>query len=148
MGSASPAASDAGYLAAAVNALGHALIEYERVKGLQRAMAIAQPGLQKLSDLLVTGDRLIAQQIATYRDDILTDANSTINANPSGLSRVEVTALVAGPVMDANLSIDRLDSFNRGILLVPSAHQELADSICSSGGALSDLKQLIAEASA
>jgi hypothetical protein len=141
----SGAATAAGYLATAVDALGHVVIEYQRVKGLQRAMSLAQPGLQTLAGLLVTGDELIEKQIEAYRKDILDDANATINANSGGFDRVEIAALVAEPITDAGLSIGRLGELNRGIALLPKAHQELSDSMCSSTSPLSNLKELVSE---
>lgn len=145
-GAGSEAISAAGYLATAVDALGHAVIEYERAKALRRAMAIAQPGLTTLARLLVVGDDLIEKQIETYRDDVLKDANATINSNPSGFSRVEISALVAQPVLDANLSIDRLTVLNRSVALLPLSNQELADSLCAAAPNLTNLKQLASEA--
>jgi hypothetical protein len=145
-GAGSEATAAAGYLATAVDALGHAIIEYERVRALRRAVALAQPGLSTLARLLVAGNDLIERQIGTYRDDILQDANATINANPSGFSRVEISALVAEPVSDANVSIVRLGELNKSVTLLPLTNQELADSLCSSAPSLTNLKELVSEA--
>jgi hypothetical protein len=145
MGAGSGATTAAGYLATAVDALGHVIIEYQRVKGLQRAMSLAQPGLQTLAGLLVTGDELIDKQIEAYRKDILNDANATIASNPGGFDRVEIAALLVDPVSDASLSIGRLAELNRGIALLPIAHQELSDSMCSSTSTLSNLKEFVSE---
>jgi len=145
-GAGSEATGAAGFLATAVNALGHATIEYERVKGLRRAMGLAQPGLEKLAVLLVQGDDLIARQLRRYQDDILDDANATINASPSAISRVQVSALVAAPVSDATLSINRLAELNRSVALLPVANQELLDTLCTGSQKLSNLSQLVSEA--
>jgi len=136
----------AGYLASAVDTLGHAIIEHERVKGLRRAMALAQPGLQTLAGLLAGGDELIAQQIVAYRNYILEDANDTINAAPAAINRVEIAAMVGGPVADANLAVKRLAQLNQGVRLIPAAHRELADSICEDRPGLASLKALLSEA--
>jgi hypothetical protein len=136
----------AGYLASAVDTLGHAIIEHERIKGLRRAMALAQPGLQTLAGLLASGDELIAQQIVAYRNYILEDANDTINAAPAAINRVGIAAMVGGPVADANLAVRRLAQINQGVRLIPAAHQELADSICEDRPGLASLKALLSEA--
>jgi hypothetical protein len=144
-GAGSEATTAAGYLATAVDALGHAIIEYERVKSLRQAMGIAQPGLIVLARRLAAGDDLIAQQIARYRKDILDDANATINANHSGIARVQISALVATPMTDANESIARLSELDRAVTLLPTAHQEVMDSLCSTAPNLTNLKELVGE---
>ncbi len=72
---ASDAAQSSGVLATAIDNLGDAYIDYERLAALRRAMKSAQTPLSRLTQFVITNDDVVNDALTTIEGDYLQDAN-------------------------------------------------------------------------
>ncbi len=138
------AAASSGYLATAIDGLGHAYIEYQRVETLQRTMTAVQKPLEDLAGFVITNDQtaqLVLQQMEGY---YITDAN-VLQPQHHGAEELAFHAYVGdivGQFTDARKTLTGMDAAMRKL---PAAHDELEKSMCSDKPNIESLKGLIAE---
>ena len=142
--SAKQAAASSGYLATAIDGLGHAYIEYQRGKTLERTMTSVQTPLEDLAAFVVTNDQAAEQVLQEMERYYIQDAN-LLQPPHHGAEQLAFHAYVAdviGNFADARKTLTGMDT---AIQKLPAAHDELAKSMCSNRPNIESLKALIAE---
>ncbi len=142
--SAKQAAASSGYLATAIDGLGHAYIEYQRGKTLERTMTSVQTPLEDLAAFVVTNDQAAEQVLQEMERYYIQDAN-LLQPPHHGAEQLAFRAYVAdviGNFADARKTLTGMDT---AIQKLPAAHDELAKSMCSNQPNIESLKALIAE---
>jgi hypothetical protein len=138
------AAASSGYLATAIDGLGHAYIEYQRVKTLQRTMTAVQQPLNELAVFVVTNDQAAEQLLGNMEDYFIKDAN-VIQPPHHGAEQLAFHSNVAdtiGQFAEARKTLAGLDIAMRKL---PAAHDDLEKSMCSDKPEIANLRDLIVE---
>ncbi len=138
------AAQSSGALATVIDGLGHAYIEHERIAALQRTMTSAQDPLHELVVFVATNDSAARDTLTRMEKYYLDDAN-LLRPHAPGAQRLVFDSYVEqvlGQFSDAQKTLTNLD---KAIESLPKAHQELAQSMCSTNPDLDSMTTLIAE---
>lgn len=141
---ATDAAQSSGILATVIDSLGHAYIDYERLEALRRAMDSAQTPLSQLTQFVITNDDVVNVALTTIEGDYLQDAN-LLRPRVVGAQRLMFDSYVAQVIGQFNDEQKTLTGLNKTMVSLPKAHQELADTMCSSNPDLDNLETLISE---
>ena len=141
---AKPAAVSSGYIATAIDGLGHAYIEYQRGKTLERTMSAVQQPLQDLASFVITNDQTAERLLQTMERYYIQDAN-LLQPPHHGAEQLAFHAYIAdvvGQFADARKTLTGMDA---AMQKLPAAHGELEKSMCSDKPDIESLKALIAE---
>jgi len=138
------AAASSGYLATAIDGLGHAYIEYQRVETLQRVMTDVQKPLRDLADSIVTNDQAAENLLEQMEGFYVKDANllQPPHHDAEQLAFHAYVADIVGQFADVRKTLTGLDS---AMQKLPDAHADLEKSMCSDKPEIGNLKDLIAE---
>ncbi len=139
------AAQNSGILATAIDGLGHAYIEHQRVVALERAMDTSQTPIEQLAAFVITNDNTVRDTLKQMEKYYLKDANLLRPRTP-GAERLAFDAYIAGVVDQFNDVQSTFVGLDGAVANLPKAHAELIRSMCSEKPSLDGLKELIGEA--
>jgi hypothetical protein len=139
------AAQSSGALATAIDGLGHAYIEHERITALNHAMTSTQVPLQQLANFVTANDSAARKTLTTMEKYYLDDANLLRPRSP-GAQRLAFDAYIAQIIGQFNDAQKTLTGLDTAMSSLPKAHQEVAQSMCTSNPNIDSLKNLIGEA--
>jgi hypothetical protein len=139
------AAQSSGALATAIDALGHAYIEHERIVALSRTMTSVADPLQQLVNFVITNNSVVHNALTRMETHYLDDVNLLRPRTP-GAQRLAFDAYIAQAVGQFSDAQKTLTGIDQAIANLPSAHQELARSMCTPNADFDSLQRLIGEA--
>lgn len=116
------AARSAGVLATAIDGLGHAYIERERIAALRRVMNNAQGALQQLTDFVVVNDTAVLKTLQQMQQYYIEDAN-LLRPRAPGAQRLAFDAYIAGVIGQFNDAQKTLAGLNKTVANLPQAHR-------------------------
>ncbi len=139
------AAQSSSVLATAIDGLGHAYIEHERITALSHAMTSVQDPLQQLAFFVTTNDSVARNTLTQMEKYYLDDAN-LLRPRVPGAQRLAFDAYIAQAIGEFNDAQKTLTGLDNAMASLPKAHQELAQSMCRPHPNVSSLEYLISEA--
>ena len=131
-----------GILSTIANTVGRMVVEKKRLGALKKVMDDAQPALNDLSLLFTKSNNKIKQIVNLMFDRILAHENKN---RPTDSHRFEFDSRVAREIAEVKAILKAMDSLNDGVASVPTAHQEIRNSLDQKAGAKEALQRLVEE---
>ncbi len=139
------AAQSSGALATAIDALGHAYIYQELIDSLSRRMTCAQCPRQQVANFVMFNDSVVRSSLTQIETHYIHDAN-LLRPGAPGAQRLAFDAYIGQAIGQFSDAQKTLTGVDKAIANLPSAHQELAQSMCTPNADFDSLERLIGEA--